>query len=96
MNSNIFDEAEDNGLDARTKESAAQTRSKIRDIFSGHPRIPASIKSDEATIALARSIAERDDFNLRLPGDHFFWANAAKDMAKAILKAAGDDSVRSN
>lgn len=71
-------------LDERTKSSAAQTREKIRDIFSGRPRIPASLKQDAETVALARAISERNDFNLRT-GD--FWADSAKAMAKAILQA---------
>lgn len=84
MPAHIFGETDDSGLDERTKSSAAQTREKIRDIFSGRPRIPASLKQDVETVALARAISERNDFNLRT-GD--FWADSAKAMAKAILQA---------
>lgn len=50
----------------------------------------ASAEGQVSAIELARSISRRDDYNLRLPGDHFHWENSAKTLAKALLALTED------
>lgn len=53
----------------------------------------ASAEGQVSAIELARSISQRDDYNLRLPGDHFHWENSAKTLAKALLALIDDKPV---